>query len=201
MINNNKKIIFDLPEDITIINVIDEILKNNGLAESAQEFLDRDDNNEEPRLIIVRDAALTMAEKKVPENKITELLQEHLKTSKETAEKIVNDINQKLIPYAKIIDLEITKQATDQKENFQEELLNKIKSINASTPKPEEVKEEKTPTPYDKKPEITDVEKNAEKIKQERKPIVTQNPVINKPIEEKINTQNIKPDKYKEPIE
>ncbi len=198
---NNKKIIFDLPEDITIISVIDEILKNNGLAESAQEFLDRDDNNEEPRLIIVRDAALTMAEKKVPENKITELLQEHLKISKETAEKIVNDINQKLIPYAKIIDLEITKQATDQKENFQEELLNKIKSINASTAKPEEVKEEKTPTPYDKKPEITNVDKNAEKIKQERKPIITQNPVVNKPIEEKINTQNIKPDKYKETIE
>lgn len=168
-----------------MVEVIDEILSNNSLAESDQEFLDKSDNGLEPRLIIIRDAALVMAEKKVPEKKIVELLQEHLETSKEIAQNIVNEINQKLIPYAKAISDE---EETTPSENsdYSQELLEKIQQ-NAPTKTP---KEEPLPA-YEKKIEISNVEKNAEKLTKART-------VIN---QEKKPAQGGKPDPYKEPLE
>ena len=38
MDKNNKRIIFDLPEEVAMVDIIDEILKDNGLAESDEEF-------------------------------------------------------------------------------------------------------------------------------------------------------------------
>ena len=66
MPNTNLKVIFDLPEDISTISIIDEILRDNGLAENAKEFLEKDDNGEEPRLIIVLDSKIFIAPKKNP---------------------------------------------------------------------------------------------------------------------------------------
>lgn len=184
MPNTNLKVIFDLPEDISTISIIDEILRDNGLAENAKEFLEKDDNGEEPRLIIVWDSTIVMAQKRIPEEKIIELLAKHLKTSQETARKIVSDIKEKLIPFAKI---------ENQGGNFQEELLNKIRG-NAPVIEPEK----KLPVPNIKKRSIIDVDKNAEKIKLDRKPIVSnqQKPVIPTP-----TLPPKEEDKYKESIE
>jgi len=150
---NNQRIIFDLPEYTTLLDVIDEILKNNGVEESDEEFFDKDIRGEEPRGIIIRDAALTIAEKKLPEDKLIDFLQKHLKTSKETAEKIVSDIKQKIMPFAKKVSDGLPVDAgRPQMGNAASDVLS-IK---------------KEPLPYDKKIEFKNVEKNAEELKKAR---------------------------------
>ena len=163
----NQRLVFDLPEDMIVFDVIDEILKNNGLVEGPKEYLEKKSRGEETKLIIIRDAALVLFQKKIPENKLVELLAKHLECTKEVAEKIVQDIKEKLVPCAQIIEVgseeEIANEREEEKrEKFKkanEELLNKIR---VSTPELEP--EEKPPVPYDKNPEITDVEENSKKM-------------------------------------
>lgn len=197
---NNKRVMFALPEGTTITEVIFGILESNGLKESNEEVLNKSADGKDSKLIIVRDAAITIVEKKIPEKKLIELLQKHLATSQETAEKIVYDINQKLVPFAKIIDLEKNSKIEDQKEKFREELLKKINS-NRNTP----VKDKEVPlSPYSKKLDITNVEENAEKMQKEGKNSMTEekNKFPKKNEENrKLPTQNIEADVYREPIE
>ena len=91
-----------MPEEISMVDVIEEILNRNELQETSEEFFNKDIKGIEPRKIIIRDAAISIFQKKIPENKLVELLEKHLETSKETAQKIVSEIKQKLIPYAKV---------------------------------------------------------------------------------------------------
>ncbi len=42
----SKKIIFDVPGDTDMVDVIDEILKNNGIEETLDEFENALENNE-----------------------------------------------------------------------------------------------------------------------------------------------------------
>ena len=208
--------------------VIFQILKNNGLEESIQEAFNRGTNGKDSRLIIVRDAAITIAEKKIPEKKLVELLEKHLETKKHTAEKIVSDIKEKIIPYAKIIDLsgEKVKEAPktqNQKENieydkeaFREELLKKI-NANRNIPAVDEPARnashsdaggEEPPISNVKKVDIQNVEKNAENMQREGKNIITEErkePTFTKSLSEvggeKPQIQESAPDKYKELIE
>ena len=46
---NNQRIVFNLPEDTTIVEVIDEILKNNGLEENNKEFINKLKQEKEPK--------------------------------------------------------------------------------------------------------------------------------------------------------
>ena len=156
----NKRIIFDLPEEITHIEVIDEILKNKGLEESAEDFYNKDIKGIEPRLIIVRDAALVLFTKTAPEKKLTELLAKHLETEHKTAENIISELKEKLLPYAKIVK--------EPEEEVEKEI---------SEPKPEIAPAENLP--YAKKIEIKNVEDNAKKMEAERvkaKTVVEQTP-------------------------
>ncbi len=182
----NQKITFTLPGDITVAEIIGEILKNNGLQESDEEFLDKFINDLESRTFIIKDATLSIVEKKIPEKKLIELLQKHLETSQENAEKIISDIKQRLIPFAKIIDLT--------KETIKEELLKKINANKSISEK--NINEPQVP--YLKKAPITNVEKNAENIKQERKPISSPIKASEAPKEP---PRESKPDPYKEPID
>lgn len=141
-----KRIIFDLMGETTVPDIIDEVLSMNGLKESPKEFFNKSIKGIEPRKVIIRDTALALVEKKVPEKKLVELLAKHLETSHQIAEKIILEIKEKLIPYARIIDIE------------KEEKREEVKSI--PVPKP--------PLPYAKKIEIKDVEDNAKKIKKDR---------------------------------
>ncbi|OGZ63722.1 MAG: hypothetical protein A3A98_00315 [Candidatus Staskawiczbacteria bacterium RIFCSPLOWO2_01_FULL_40_39] len=143
---NNQRIVFNLPEDTTIVEVIDEILKNNGLEENNKEFINKLKQEKEPKFSVAKDAAITLAQKKIPEKKLIELLAKHLETSKENAEKIVRDIKQKLIPYAKKVPTE--------------EPLKKKEIIQAES--------QKSPLPYSKKIETANVEENAEKLQKAR---------------------------------
>jgi len=200
--HNNKKIIFDVPGDADMVDIIDEILKNNGIEETLDEFEGALENNEESKLIIVRDTAKVILQKKIPEKKLIELLAEHLEIPQETAEKIIQEIKEKLIPYAKIIDLEKEeeqrkkeKEVEYQKEKIQEELLNKIRG---NAPIRESDMEAELPIISVKKIDIVDVEKNAERIKSERKPISST--LKENKIPQSAPSEN-KKDPYKEPVE
>ena len=131
--------IFDYPKEAILIDPIDEILKNNGLGESSKEFVDKDVEGIEPRAMIIRDAALTIAGKKIPEEQLVELLQKHLGISKETSEKILSEIKQKIVPYIKMVKLE--------KEIDQNQIKNRVEKVSLDI----------------KKTSITNTEENTEK--------------------------------------
>ena len=78
MKKQKERIFFNLPEETTLVSVIDEILKSHDLEENDEEFFNKDTNGIEPRLLIVRDAAIVMAEKKIPEKKVVDLLKKQL---------------------------------------------------------------------------------------------------------------------------
>lgn len=195
----NNEIYFQTPEDTSIVDFIYDILDKNNLREPIHAWLKRD-NTKESRVIIIRDAALVLFQKKIPEEKLVEFLAKHLEASKETAEKVVQDIKEKLIPYTKTADLSKNPQNGDQKEKYREELLKKI-NANRNIPTPEE---KETSPPYYKKIEIADVEKNAENMRKEGKNITTEEkskfPQKNE-ADQKSSTQNNNSDTYREPIE
>lgn len=197
MKSENEKIIsFVLPEDITVIEIIDNILKNNNLEESDDEFIDKDERGIKPRLIILRDAAIDIFQKEISDKKIVELLAKQLDTSKQVAENIIKDINEKLIPYAKIIDLTKeaeteSKQKEEEKDNYDKEkyrqdLLRKISPTSVPIKEIEEILPPKV-----KKPETADVEKNAEKIQHTKERIS----------EKEEPQKQEKKDTYREPVD
>ena len=175
----NQKITFLLPDNITIVDIIDKILKNNGLEESLTDFIDKVTQKKEPRKMIIRDAALTITEKKFPEEKLVELLQTHLETSKEVAENIIKEIKEKLIPYAKEISMDEEKiTETPLTLSTQEIILEKIRVNNPN----QQAEPSTQPAPLEivKEVEIKNVEENAKKIE---------------------NVGKGKQDTYREPIE
>ncbi len=203
--NNNKRIIFDLPTDADTADVINEILKDNDLKETLDERFDKIINNEDSKLVIIRDAAIILVQKKISEEKLVEFLQKHLGISMEIARKVVTDIKEKLIPYAKIIDVkkeeelrEKEEKTKKQKEDIQEALLEKIRND-----MPFQKSEEKLPASYLKKIEITDVEKNAEEMEKEGMNVISKekNKFTKKEEVKSPQTQKNKPDVYREPIE
>ena len=155
--------------------------------------------DKESRAFIIKDATLVILQKKVPEKKLVEFLEKHLETSKETAEKIVQDIKTKLIPFAKISSAEDLA-IENQKEKYREDLLKKI-NTNRNIPTTNE--EEKAPLPYYKKTDIADVEKNSENMSREGKNIITEekSKFQKRAEENKELPQNTIPDTYREPVE
>ena len=200
------RIIFDLPENIVAIEVIGEILKNNGLEESSKEFFNKSIKGIEPKKNIVRDAAIALFEKKIPEEKLSNLLTKHLETSKETAEKIIQNVKKKLIPYAKEVkdDTEQTG-ATENNTSTQKIILEKIQK-NLLEKKLQQKPKEEPLRPGVKKPENTNVEQNAKLMEKKSIPIVDQDLVENKGEKKVITVIEKKEepnplDTYREPVE
>ena len=192
----NKRVDFILPEGITIVDVISEILKANDLEESSAESFHKANQNKDSRLMIVRNAAHLLVQKKIPENKLADFLAKHLPTKEHAASKIIKGIKEKLLPYAKIIDIEEEEKGAEKerrkreaeaerqkakeqaergtaydKEAFREELLSRISRGRALIAPTEP--EPKLPLGV-RKPVIADVEKNAERIQRQRAPIASQ---------------------------
>ena len=216
--NKKQRIILDLPGETTMVEVIEDILKNNGLEESDDDYFYKSIKGEESRFIVMRDACFVIAKRKIPEDKLLEILAEHLETSKETAEKILSDIKQKLIPFAKwvpIITEEEKRKSEIKAESTQDIILEKIRKSavaeksSPSTPKQLGVNPVKSASPVGeavpretgqfnqvKKVEIKDVDKNAEKMKVEREAL-TQKNTIGSEVQNKGKTN----DPYREPVE
>jgi len=160
--SNNKKIIFELPEELILFRVIFDIIKNNGIKESKAEALNKEVNGKDSMFKIVADTAYVVAEKKIPEKKLVELLEKHLETSKETAEKILSDIKEKLIPYAKEVSPTEDEKENSQDFSAQELILEKIRN-NPYQKQTIPLSEE--PIEKVKNIEIKNVEENADKLK------------------------------------
>ena len=203
---NPKRIIFTLPEETTLTKTIFGILKNNGLEETLDEYFNKSIKGGESRLIIIRDAALVLAQKKVSEEKLAELLARHLEVSIEVTKKIVDEINQKLIPYAKEVkdDTEQTG-ATENNTSTQKIILEKIQKNLLEKKLQQKPKEEPLP-PGVKKPGNTNVEQNAKLMEKKSIPIVDQDLVENKGEKKVITVIEKKEepnplDTYREPVE
>src|SRR5581483_7789633 len=149
----SRNITFSSPSGSTEDSVVDEIIKRNYLQEDPQDFLEKFFQDEEPIALIIQEAAVSLAEKKIPEKRLAELLQKHLEVSQKTAENIVSDIQQKLVPFIRIE----TPKTSNTKSSYRQELLKRVQK-NIS-----EQSEEIPPTVSIKKPEVSDVDKNAEK--------------------------------------
>ena len=79
------------------VDIILDILKSNNLLENSEESIKKERAGREPRIEIIRDAAITIKEQKIPDAKTAELLADHLGVPHETAKKIVEEIRQKLL--------------------------------------------------------------------------------------------------------
>jgi hypothetical protein len=181
MKNITQQIDFELPNDISVLGVIYDILKRNNIQESDEEWLQRHKNKKESKALIIRDSALVLFKKQISEDKLAEILAQHLGTTKEISKNIISDIKQKLIPYARIFEPE----KETSKLSTQKVILEKIKG-NASV--------QKIPvSPEVKNIQIKNVEKNAEKLKKERGQ-TTQSGTIGE------NLQKRGEDKYREVI-
>lgn len=94
------RVVFDLPGDATILDVIDEILWDSDLDESDEEFFEKDIRGEKPRALVLRDVAHAMVLEGLPKKQVVQLLKEELATSEDTAEQIASALRKRLIPYA-----------------------------------------------------------------------------------------------------
>jgi hypothetical protein len=196
--------------------VILDILKNNGLEESDEDYYNKSVNGKEPRFDIVKDTAVTIAQKKISEKKLVELLQKHLETSQSTAQKIVADIKEKLLPLLKIYPEEkfsdpvfrekVSEEIFGHEEESgpeikkrTDELLQRIRpNQNISTQNQEEL------SSYDKKVEIKNVEENAKNMQQKgiQRPKETQGSEEQKKVKTVIPPDQKKgPDDYRETID
>jgi hydroxymethylpyrimidine pyrophosphatase-like HAD family hydrolase len=157
---------------------------------------------------------------KISNKEFLDALHKELKISKETTKSIALDIVNNLIPLLekvpedqlkeynrKKLGLEKNNSNTEEvkykKEDFQEALLQKIRG-NLNTSALDEKEEELPAPPYIKKVPITNVEKNAKKMRDEGKNIITEKKeqiYTTKEQETQVQSQEIKPDPYKEPVE
>ncbi len=198
-----------------------DILKNNGLEESDEEFFNKLEQDKEPKEIITRDAVTTIARKVIPEKKLVELLQKHLEVSQETAERIIYTIKSRLLPLLYVYPdeyfndplfrEEVSKKVFGHEEKFKEadeseikkqtdELIKKIET-ERNIHKPN-IGNRDSLLPHIKTAPILNVEKNAENMEKEGRNFMTQQK--NKSVKktetyEEPQPQNSKPDAYREP--
>ena len=105
MEQKSEKFIFNLQNNTTVFSVIRDILKNNGVPEERQEYIEKVDNNEKTKFDTVFNSAIALSKKESSEENIRTTLEKDLGVSVEATQRIINDIKQKLIPYGKIIQL------------------------------------------------------------------------------------------------
>ncbi len=162
--------------------IFSEIIKKYNLQERDEELYKKYAEGKEGQVKIIRDAVKTIAKKIIPDEKLAELLEKHLRVSRDIINKMIQDIKSNLLPLLLMFPEEKFNDPI-----FREEISKKVFG-----------EEKGTILPYDKKIEIKDVDKNAEKIKQVGKTLKTEFIV---PEKENQQVQNQKPDTYRESIE
>lgn len=165
-----------------------------GISELAEKYnltLTKEDfwnfEKADPEIVIFKAAKKIVAmEKGTGMKDVTGLLKAGIKISQKTADELARDIKDSVALW-----VEIKNQKEEIEGNFQEELLQKIKS---SVPPPKPKLSEAPPEINIKKVEIENVEEMGQNTKTEEKEQI----LSGKPIEQ---PQDKKPDPYKEPIE
>ena len=98
----NQNIIFDLPEETDLVDVIYNILEKNQIKDDPDQWFEREKSGQDSQAVIIKHAAIVLFKKIAPDEKIAELLQKHLAISQEIAKNIIQDIKLKLVAYMKL---------------------------------------------------------------------------------------------------
>lgn len=142
MDKTNKKLVFEIPGEETTADIIYSILNNNSLSETEAESVDKSIKGIKSRFKILKEVAYKFAEDKNGVD-ASKALQTQLGIQEQTANKIISDINQKLIPYAKVIITSFENQESPPPPKADmSELLNSPDKIT-----PDEAPIKKTPRP------------------------------------------------------
>lgn len=211
------RIIFTPEADV----VFSDILKSDILKESDSERFNKIKQSEETKENIIRYATVTLAQNKIPEGKLAELLQEHLAIPLQSAQKLVGDIKKDLLPL-----LAIYPEEKFSDPDFREEVSKKIfgdedskigTARQETKPIDDVLKEittkqsgsggenKKPHIPYLKKSATADVDKNAQHPKKDRKEakpsLAPKQAEPKKPDAPAFINEKKGPDNYREPIE
>ena len=184
---SNKNILVIFPNEAKLI--FSKILEKNNLQETDQEFYDYLDSSKETRRMIIRDAVRIMAKKILPEEKLIELLTNHLKVQRDFAVELMQEIKTQLLPLLLVFPEEKLQDPV-----FQDEISQKVSGTEKFNP-PTGVK------PID----IKNVEKNAKihetnkQLTEENKNIILQTQEAKK-IESPSDSKPKTPDSYRESI-
>ncbi len=178
MENTNQRIIFEVPEDTTSAKIIYDILKENNITEkTAQDLFNK-------AAVIIK-ATKDVFDKKITEDKMSELLQNELKISKDVAGAIIKEIKEKLLPLAKKVNIPSDKVETNTPSFF-----------NADETKielPPEIEKN-----IAERPSVTESENSVINTVVKKTPRIKKiPPTVSVPP----TTQPSKPDNYREPIE
>jgi len=103
-----KKIIFDLPEEVSIAKIILDIFKKFGVTD--------DTLSPNSGLVLTNSATKDFFAKKITENDFLELLQKKLGTTKENAVGIMNDLKEQLISFGKEVIIPTDEEDVGRKE-------------------------------------------------------------------------------------
>lgn len=175
MTNNNDEnceIIFEGESDP--MDIISEILKNNGLEETDEEYLEKTDQGKTPKTDIIYSTTKDLFRGKVSEKDLISSLKSQLETSEETAKNIVLDIKKRLLLMAKKV---ASSEQTSESEAEQPTTAKPVRLINDMPNEKEpivkekissviEIPEQKKAKTIKKSPTITAEKKEKEPVKQ-----------------------------------
>jgi len=109
MDNIRSTIDFSFPDDKSVVEVINEILKKNGLGQSFEDL----ETHKESNIKMIHDASLVLFHKRMSEDTVSALLAKHLNTSAEKVKNIVAEIKVKIIPYITVSIVNPVKKSMD----------------------------------------------------------------------------------------
>jgi len=173
MENNNQKIII-FKGDKDPNDVIIEILENNGLKESLEDYIDKIDKKQEPWLDILYKSAKDVAGGIMADTDFVINIQKQLNISEQAAKNILKEIKEKLIPMASVLtEEEIEKESLESTSADTNELANEKKTFsNDKKPMIERKAREKETKTIEPVPE-----KNIPKIMQKKGPDSYREPI------------------------
>lgn len=186
--NNNQRIIFLVSEDITPVQIILDVLKKNGISDPTDDFKD---TTKTPRLVIVNNAVKDFFDKKLSEKKMSELFENELKVTKETAVGIIKDLKEKIIPFGKKITI-----PTDGEPIKVPDVVNNVEFPNTK----EIITEDSQPPQKNLEQKVGGNMEVSSKNYAAPKTRTKKIPEIKEGIKSSVN-QNKGPDNYREPIE
>ena len=94
-----------MPGEETAPDIISDIMESNGFKGVTEDLIF---STETPKLVTVHNAIKDFFDKKISEESFNELLKNKLKISEENAIKIIKEVKDKILPYAKKIRTENT---------------------------------------------------------------------------------------------
>lgn len=174
MDNNVKEEIFFSNENI--FEIIAEILSKNGLEETVEDAAEKDDS----LILFVFDLIKDLLKEKISEKDFINSLQTNLKISIDASNNILEDVKEKIFPYAEKIKIG----GQSQEENL----------IIVAPPKIDQNVIERLST---EEPTLLEKEKTIERKRRTIKNIIKPSEIVKK---DTLNSPK-KPDNYREPIE